>query len=210
MMTLHCMQGYSPPINVSLSGLQIANGNVLKLALRFTNNAQNLQLLVGGNQLVLKLGWSEKLSPQPPASPTGGGAATNAAAVLRGPLLFGLTLEEIKSVVKVWAPFNNTDFNLTTNQQWNYALMLDKPMEFAWSTKPAPNMPFDHTQFPGVIKATARSVPIWVEDTFNQAASEPPASPINCQPLLSLFLRWGPTRCACCLLAGGAKRRRCS
>ncbi len=38
--------GYSPPINVSATGLKIPNGRVLRVAFLFHNNDQNLQVPV--------------------------------------------------------------------------------------------------------------------------------------------------------------------
>ena len=124
--------------------------------MRFTNNKQNVQIPVGPGLFTVNLGWSSDLSPQPAMAPTASGAATNAAAVTRGALLFGITLAEQKSVVKTWAPFNNTDFDLTTSDKWNYALDLSKPMTFKWASTGVPSMPFDHHSFPGSVYATAR------------------------------------------------------
>ena len=110
---------------------------------------------------------------------TNGAAATNAAAVTRGALLFGITLAEQKKVVKTWAPFNNTDFDLTTNDKWNYALDLTKPLTFKWASA-VPKMPFDHHSFPGSVYATARLANDWTENSAVNATQEPPASPIKC------------------------------
>ena len=57
----------------------------------------------------------------------GFGTPTNAAVVRRGPLLFAQELKEEQSVVKTWAPLNNTDINITVDdvgRPWNYALEL--------------------------------------------------------------------------------------
>ena len=50
--------------------------------------------------------------------------ATNAAAVVRGSLLFTLPLAPIATVVRTWAPFNNTDLALNTTTPWRFALDL--------------------------------------------------------------------------------------
>ena len=73
------------------------------------------------------------MSPEPPGPSPTGNTATNAAAIMRGALLFGLPLAEKVSVVKTWAPFNNTDVNITTDDSWNYAIVADKPMTFVWT-----------------------------------------------------------------------------
>lgn len=173
-------KGYSPTINASASNLKIPNGNVLQLAMRFTNNKQNVQIPVGPGLFTVNLGWSSDLSPQPAMAPTASGAATNAAAVTRGALLFGITLAEQKSVVKTWAPFNNTDFDLTTSDKWNYALDLSKPMTFKWASTGVPSMPFDHHSFPGSVYATARLANDWTDNGGVNATDEPPASPMKC------------------------------
>jgi len=93
--------GYSPPVNVTVKGLQIPNGNALQLAFKFTNNQRNLQIPVTSTLLKVSVGWSTGLSPQPVGPVPGSGAATNAAAVLRGPLLFGIKLAEDVQVADV-------------------------------------------------------------------------------------------------------------
>lgn len=172
-------KGYSPTINVTVKNLQIPNGNVLQIAMKFNNNKQNVQIPVGAGLFSVNLGWSSSMSPQPAMPGNGGAAATNAAAVTRGPLLFGITLAEQKKVVKVWAPFNNTDVDLTTNDKWNYALDLSKPMVFKWAAA-VPKMPFDQHTFPGAVHATARLANDWTEDDSVSATNEPPASPMKC------------------------------
>lgn len=68
--------------------------------------------------LFIKIQWSAavNLPAFPPAEIK---QPTNAIAVLRGPLLYSLYLEEqCSGVVKTWAPFNNTDINLVTDSDW--------------------------------------------------------------------------------------------
>ena len=48
-----------------------------------------------------------------------------AAAVLRGPLLYALRMKQEEKAIKAWAPFGNTDVNVTTPSQWRYALLLN-------------------------------------------------------------------------------------
>jgi len=170
-------KGYSPSIQVDATGLKIPNGNVLQLALRFSNRKQNLQILVNKTGFEAKVQWTSALSPQAPAAAPEGPLPTNAAAILRGPLLYGIPLEEKVTVVKTWPTFNNTDVNLNTDSAWNYALVLNKPMEFKLSSS-LPKMPFDTSKYPSVIKATARKVTHWT--TSASATNEPPPSPIDC------------------------------
>eukprot|EP00039_Didymoeca_costata_P021703 m.2809 g.2809 ORF g.2809 m.2809 type:complete len:948 (-) comp2595_c0_seq1:128-2971(-) len=170
-------KGYSPPIPVHASGLNIANGNVLRIGIQFHNNEQNLQLVVEPDGMPVQVTWTKNKSPQPPGPIPGAHKATNAAAVLRGPLLYGIKLQPNISVVKTWTPFNNTDIDIVTDSPWNYALVLSKPMSFTQLTGSA-DMPFSTTQFPNMIKATARRMPVWNESM--QAANEPPSSPVDC------------------------------
>merc|ERR1712185_580414 len=53
--------GYSPPVNATVKGLQIPNGNALQLAFKFTNNQRNLQIPVTEALLKVSVGWSTGL-----------------------------------------------------------------------------------------------------------------------------------------------------
>jgi len=112
--------------------------------------------------------------------------ATNAAAVVRGPLVYALHLQETTHELRTWLPFNNTDFEIRTSDAWNVALVLDpdRPsdtLRFKQSKQSTTSAPFSITEFPSVIHAQARVLPSWTEDlTFSGTASEPPPSPITC------------------------------
>lgn len=68
--------------------------------------------------LSAKVTWSKGITG-PAVPPPAMGQATNAVAVMRGPLLYSLYLEEqCTGVVKTWLPFNNTDVNLVTHSEW--------------------------------------------------------------------------------------------
>jgi hypothetical protein len=184
---------YSPKIHCGAKGLSVHNAEAVLIALRFTNNERNLQIhLDPHNGLDLKIQWAATTSPSPspPETPPPGGMSrpTAAVAVLRGPLLFALHLDEQESIVKTWPTFNNTDVDLRTTTQWNQALQLRTVahvptadgLEFVRSSEGGPNcqLPFNTSNFFGWITAEARTLPGWT--TNSNAANEPPASPVNC------------------------------
>jgi hypothetical protein len=178
---------YSPPIPVVADGLNVANGDPLMLAIQFTNNQRNLQIpLLDKTGLNVSVEWSATKAPGPAPMPPPGKIqpGTAAVAVLRGPLLYTLLLKQTESLIKRWAPFNNTDVNIESPSPWNYALVLDAahPLEYVKSEL-GPNriLPFNTSNYFATIQATARALPGWLEKT--NAADEPPASPLDCSKL---------------------------
>ena len=174
--------GYSPPVHVDADGLSVPNGRALLVALRFTNNERNLQLpLDPAGGFGVQITWAAQatdVAVRPPKL----GAATNAAAVLRGPLLYSLYLEETcTGVVKTWSPFNNTDIDLTTTDKWNFAISRDEA-DLRFERLGAPGaLPFNVSHFPSVIHARAKPVPDWT--SHHSAADEPPPSPVDASQL---------------------------
>jgi len=174
---------YSPSIAVDAPGLNIPNGNPVYLALRFNNSEHNLQIALDAQSgLNVTIEWSHHRAPGPtPKPPSALIPGTAAAAVLRGPLLYTLRLGQKEEVVRTWPTFNNTDVNLDSTSEWNYALMLDDghPMTFNPSpTGPNTALPFNISGYFATITASARQLPAWVEAT--NAAEEPPHSPVDC------------------------------
>jgi len=111
-------------------------------------------------------------------------APTNAAAVLRGPLLYAARLHEDWAAIKTWKPFGNQDFNVTTTTPWQHVLLLDeadpsKTLSFVQSGSPEAQ-PFNSTAWPVTIRAKAKKLPKWTYDAAAEAASEPPQSPVDC------------------------------
>lgn len=129
--------------------------------------------------------WSTWLRIDSP----GFGQATNAAAVVRGPLLFARRLDQNVATVRTWPTFNNTDQNVTLDAAktgaWNHALVLDpkdpaKYMKISTHKSPG-SVPFDIQKYPLIIQAKARQVDSWATLGGMAAfAAEPPASPIDC------------------------------
>jgi hypothetical protein len=114
-----------------------------------------------------------------------GDEATNAAAVVRGPLLYALQLEQAVHTIRTWQPFNNTDFELQTDSVWNIALVLDsaqpsRTLEFSTAESAHPTLPFDTSGCPLAILAQARVLSTWALDTVPLTAAEPPPSPVTC------------------------------
>ena len=110
--------------------------------------------------------------------------ATNAAAVVRGSLLFTLPLTPIATVVRTWAPFNNTDLALRTVTPWKFALNLSDGNELRFFPNQEAfnaSLPFGLSKYFGVIQAQGVSLGTW--NVSKQAAEEPPPSPINCSSM---------------------------
>ena len=175
-------KGYSPPINIAVSNLRVPNGRALLVALRIHNNERNLQIpLDPAGGMSVRLSWSAAAT-EAAVPPPQLGEATNAAAILRGPLLYSLYLEEeCSGVVKTWLPFNNTDVDLITQTTWNFAISA-APSRLRFEQLGAPGrLPFNTSRFPSVIHAKARAVPGWTSS--RSAADEPPASPLSASEL---------------------------
>ena len=126
-------KGYSPPIVVDLKNLHIANSKPLTFMLSFVNNNRNVQIQLDPHTgLNVTLGWSSTMGPDPVVPvPALARAATNGAAVVRGPLVFALHPSETMQVVK---SYNDTlparqqavDYEISTTEDWNYALDLSE------------------------------------------------------------------------------------
>ena len=170
--------GYSPPIEVDVSpAVPVPDGRALYLALRFHNNERNLQVPIDPvTGMAVRIDWTAAATDRAVPPPVTG-RATNAAAVLRGPLLYSLYLEEQSAgVVRTWAPFNNTDIDLITSSPWNVAIDAD-PSRLRFERLGAPGkLPFNVSRFPSVIHAKARAVASW--SSQRNATDEPPPSPL--------------------------------
>ena len=170
-------KGYSPAIKVDANNLNFVHAGSIKLALKFVNNKQNLQIPVTSAGLGVKVTWGSaggRPAGKPGTPETG---ATNAVSILRGPLLYSLPLDEKVKVVNTWEPFKNTDVDLTTDTAWNWILDVSKPPAFTQVGKPDPKLPFGH-KYPGTIKVTAMPLASW--NVTMQAAAEPEPSPVKC------------------------------
>ncbi|KAJ9470544.1 hypothetical protein DIPPA_18533 [Diplonema papillatum] len=141
------------------------------------------------NEFVLKPGVTKfdlELNPEIRVEMGWGHGTTNAASVVRGPLLFSHGLEERTSVVKVWAPFNNTNVNITSDSVWNHALSFDPlnvAASFSFHRPGTPGaLPFNISGYPVYITAKVVLLPSWMKrpDVMG-AADEPAASPIFCK-----------------------------
>jgi len=111
---------------------------------------------------------------------------TNAASVMRGPLLYALRLKQDVKTIRAWQPFGNTDVNITTPSQWRYALLLN-----ASDMQSQRNLKFERTGATGgvafnssavslVIHAPAVALGDW--RAVLDAADEPPPSPLQLKP----------------------------
>jgi len=95
-----------------------------------------------------------------------------------GALLYALHVEETQTVVRTWAPLNNTDIDIDTTSPWNYALVAsaEHPPVFHRLGSPGA-LPFG-IRYPSVLTAAGRLVPGWA--ATHSAPKEPPASPLDC------------------------------
>ena len=98
-----------------------------------------------------------------------------AVSVWRGPLLFGLHIEEEFRFLRGEAP--RGDCEVHPKSPWNYAL-LPEISQFAVEEHPVSPIPFDNRNFPVVIVAPARQIE-W--PMHNDSAAPPPVSPVESQ-----------------------------
>ena len=167
--------GYSPLTHFHSGDLRIDSPHAIFAVLRFQNNERNVQVPM--DTLNITIVWSADVAPGPHDPPAHWTVPpTNAAAVLRGALLYALPLKEETSVVKVWQPFNNTDVNMGTNTEWNYAVQTNSAT-FA-TRKPSPGaVPWDKNGVRSEIRVQGCAVDSW-QQTCN-AAAEPSTSPLE-------------------------------
>lgn len=110
---------------------------------------------------------------------------TNALAVLRGPLLFGLRLQQTERAVKVWQPYGNTDINISTPSIWNYALLIDPndpAKSLTFERRPAPPTAVGFNSSAPTLLVHAKAVQLGEWRAALDAADEPPPSPLAERP----------------------------
>eukprot|EP00935_MAST-01C_sp_MAST-1C-sp1_P002810 g2810.t1 len=192
--------GYSPLQTVVVDGLKIPNSKPLLLQLVFDNNQRNLQLRLDASAgFDFKVYWSTDKGPDPPSPPSPYlTPPCNGAAITRGPLVFALHPTENKTVVKDYsddlpARPKAVDYEIGTNDTWNYALVLpgsggdDAGGAAALTFDPTPSanwlesFPFDDSgEYPFSIKAQARQLAAWGYWEGSKITAVPPASPVKC------------------------------
>ena len=187
--------GYSPPIAWQRTGLSIAWPRSLCLALLFDNRQRNVQLPL--STLSLSVAWSSRRQPTPFRPSDLRTPPVNAAAITRGPLLFGLPPRPTVTTLHVPAAGGECEapspggrscksrdlsFELAPAQRWNYALLLpaDAPstaLTFERSADRAPKVPFDPSAPPLSILVPARPLPAW--RAIGDVTQPPPPSPVD-------------------------------
>jgi len=105
----------------------------------------------------------------------------NSVAVVRGPLVYALYMEENFATTRHYA-FNSNDYVVSSTTAWNYALLIDttrpeNTLTFQRNGDPGA-IPFNNKDFSQVIHAKGRRLPSWIEVT--NAAAAPPPSPVMC------------------------------
>ena len=183
-------KGYSPLQSVDARGFEVPNSAPVLLALKVINNQRNVQL-----QLDPKLGfniavhWGTSVGPDPPVQPTPFlTPPTDAVTVSRGPLLFALHPSEAHTVVKSYvgdlpARSKAVDYEIGTNDTWNYALVdggssvaFVDTSSSGWSAA----LPFATDEYPFYVRVKARQLPAWGYWAGSKITDAPPASPVNC------------------------------
>jgi hypothetical protein len=202
--------GYSPPMQVAVTGLAIPNTKPVLLRVTFTATPKfsprmrltkigdhdlNCSLTVhtsGGDQAT-----AEVVTTSDTASPTYI-AAANAVSVVRGPLVFALHPTETVVNTTHFPPSSSDSFGaqnlqIGTRDPWNYALVnpqtlslqLDRAPIGAWTE----HLPFSTTAAPFSIAVKGRRVHGWRTWTGVSPSGMPvptnitaelPASPIDC------------------------------
>jgi len=136
----------------------------------------NLQTVTCSAQTVIFIDFKPQIRVE-----TGWGY-DNSVAVLRGPLLYALYMNQQFNVIRSYQ-FQSKDYSVSTSSQWNFALVVDpanpsKTLTFQRLSGPLPT-PYSHQTTAGqVIHAKGRLIPGWRVQT--NAAAQPPTSPITC------------------------------
>jgi hypothetical protein len=185
---------FSPLQTVEVDGLKIENSKSLVLAVQFNNNQRNLQLqLDSAKGFDLQVFWSTEKGPDPPSPPAAYlTPPCNGAAITRGPLVFALHPKESKRIVTNFsadlpARSQAVDYEIGTNDTWNYALLLPDSSNNPATFDPTPSsawtssFPFDDSgEYPFSIKVQARQLAAWGYWEGSKITAVPPASPVKC------------------------------
>lgn len=103
-------------------------------------------------------------------------------AVERGPLLYGLEIEERFKLLRDIAGLR--DYSVFAETPWNYALCLDGPCEL--EKQPLGVIPFGRENPACALKMQARPVPSWTLENGNTSAL--PQPPADCGPIETVRL----------------------
>jgi len=101
-------------------------------------------------------------------------------AVLRGPLIFSLKIEEEFREVGTRGPAK--DYEVRPASPWNYGLEVDPEnasANFEVSVAPVSAIPFDPARPPVALRGQARRIPEWSCEEGYHDASPPPRSPLK-------------------------------
>jgi len=132
-------------------------------------------------EIRVEYGWGPLASVDRPAA--------NGVGITRGPLLFALHPTEEVKVTRTYneskfQPFRPkaVDLEISTNDNWNYALVPSKGFRFNASPSRgwAPEFAFDRKEFPFQISATGRQFKNWGFWNGSMITDELPHSPVDC------------------------------
>merc|ERR1712034_167737 len=114
------------------------------------------------------------------------GPPTAAVGIVRGPIIFALHPRENRTVVKTFpsvpARPHAVDYQISTNDPWNYAIAIDKGARFVSVRSPhwSPSFPFDDSgEFPFSVTVSGRRASSWGYWSGSKITEPPPASPID-------------------------------
>jgi len=136
--------------------------------------------------------WSADLGPNPPAPPSPWlTPPEDAMAVTRGALIFALHPNEqkrVKTSFQKSSPFEvaqklAVDYEISTNDTWNYGLLPEKGFKFMTSPSSGWNASYafsDEGEYPFSITAKAQQIKSWGYWQGSKITDVLPASPYTC------------------------------
>lgn len=101
----------------------------------------------------------------------------NGATVERGPLIYGLKIQEDWRKLPNGLP-NYPDWEVHPASDWNFALDISKPITLKENNPPQNGPLFSHTHYPVVLQAYGKQLHNWVLE--HNSAGEQPISPVQC------------------------------
>ncbi len=105
----------------------------------------------------------------------------NSVSILRGPLYYSLKIDEyFKPLKRHHKELPVIDYAVYPGTPWNYALQIDRDNpanSIQVETSSISSVPFDHKNYPVVLKVKGRLVPEWT--IVDNSADAPPQSPVE-------------------------------
>lgn len=163
--------------NATVNGQPVPNGTFAAVPCGLGKTVAHVEL---NPEIRLEYGWG------------GYGNTTqgpvNGLGVIRGPLVFALHPSENRKVVRSYdnlppARPLAVDYEISTNDTWNYGLVQGKSFQFVQTPSASWNVTFpfsDAGEYPFYIEAVAREVKPWGYWQGSRITDVPPPSPFSC------------------------------